>query len=245
MEKKEPKMKGPYGFELNENCQICKLRGNGFFCQLPPAALRDLDAVKFVSAYPQNAILFMEKQTPRGIYVLCGGQLKLSVSSSEGETLILRIAKPGEVLGLMATLSNAPHETTAEALRPSQVAFIPRDAFLRFLRQHPEAYGAVVAQLGAHYQTACEQLKTIGLCSSAPEKLAKLLLNFSDQGQQTKEGTSIRFSLTHEEIGDFIGTTRETVTRTMSQFKSDHLIDLRGSTLIIQNRSGLENLISA
>jgi CRP/FNR family cyclic AMP-dependent transcriptional regulator len=245
MRKEEPKMKGPYGFELNENCQTCTFRDKGFFCQLPPAALKDLDAVKMVSAYPQEAILFMENQTPRGIYVLCEGQLKLSVSSSEGKTLILRFAKPGEVLGLMGTLSNTPHEITAEALRPSQVAFIPRDAFLRFLRQHPEAYGAVVAQLGAHYQTACEQLRTIGLCTSAPEKLAKLLLDLSAQGQETKEGTRVRFSLTHEEIGEFIGTTRETVTRTIGQFKSEHLIDLRGSTLLIQNRSGLENLISA
>ena len=90
-------------------------------------------------------------------------------------------------------------------MHPSQVAFVSRDEFLRFLRQHPEAYGAVVAsQLGAHYQTACEQLKTIGLCASAPEKLAKLLLDFSTRASRTKEGTSIRFSLTHEEIGEFI-----------------------------------------
>ena len=66
-------MKGPYGFELNENCQTCKLRGNGFFSQLSHAALKDLDAVKFVSAYPQDSVLFMEKQTPRGVYVLCEG----------------------------------------------------------------------------------------------------------------------------------------------------------------------------
>lgn len=237
-------MKTSQGFDSDENCQTETFGGNGFFCQLPPAALKDLDALKLVSAYPQDAILFMEKQTPRGIYVLCEGQLKLSVSSREGKTLILRFARPGEVLGLMSTLSNIPHEMAAEALRPSQVAFIPRDAFLRFLRQHPEAYGAVVAQLGAQYQIACEQLKTIGLCTSAPEKLARLFLDFSAQGQQTKEGTRVRFSLTHEEIGEFIGTTRETVTRTIGQFKSEHLIELRRSTLLIQNRSGLENLIS-
>jgi CRP/FNR family transcriptional regulator, cyclic AMP receptor protein len=83
-------MKGPYGFELNESCQTGKLRGNGFFCQLSPAALKDLDAVKFISAYPQDAVLFMEKQTPRGIYVLCEGEVKLSVSSGEGKRLILQ-----------------------------------------------------------------------------------------------------------------------------------------------------------
>jgi CRP/FNR family transcriptional regulator len=237
-------VKIPQGFDLNENCQTGKLRGHGFFHGLTPAALRDLDAVKIVSTYPQDAILFQEKDAPRGIYILREGQLKLSVSSSEGKTLILRIARPAEVLGLMATLSNAPYEMTAEALNTSKVAFIRRDAFLRFLGKYPEAHGAVIAQLGAHYQIVCKQLRTIGLGASAPEKLAKLFLDYSDQGQQTKEGTRIRFALTHEEMGEFIGTSRETVSRTISQFKSEHLIDLRGCTLLIQNRIGLENLLS-
>lgn len=237
-------MKGPYGFEVNESCQTCKLRGAGFFCQLPPAALKDLDNIKFVSAYPQDTILFMEKQAPRGVYVLCEGELKLSVSSSAGKKLILGIAKPGDVLGLMSCLANTLHEITAESIRPCQVAFVRRDAFMRFLGQHPEAYGPIVAQMSASYRVACEQLKTIGLCSSAPEKVAKLLLDFSAHGQQTKEGTRVGFPLTHEEIGEFIGATRETVSRTMSQFKTEHLIQIHGATLVIQDRGGLESLLS-
>ena len=78
-------MKGPYGFELNDNCQNCKLRSNGFFCELPQAALKDLNAIKFTSAYPAGAVLFIEKQTARGIYLLCEGEVKLFISSSEGE----------------------------------------------------------------------------------------------------------------------------------------------------------------
>jgi CRP/FNR family cyclic AMP-dependent transcriptional regulator len=237
-------MRGPYGFEVNESCQSCKLRANGFFCQLRPAALQDFDAIKFSSSYPEGATLFMEKQNPRGIYILCAGEVKLSISSSEGKTLILRIAKPGEVLGLMPALAGTPYEVTAETLRPCQVAFVRRDAFVRFLAQHPEAYQAVIAQLSSHYQIACEQLRTVGLSTSAPEKLAKLLLDFSATGQQTKQGTRVRFPLTHEEIGEFIGTTRETVSRTLSEFRNEHLIELRGSTLTIQDRSGLENLVS-
>ena len=238
-------MKGPYGFEMNENCQTCKLRGNGFFCQLTPAILKDLDAVKFVSAYPQDAVLFIEKQEPRGVYLLCEGQLKLSISSSEGKKMILRIAQPGEVLGLTAALTGKPHEVTAETLRPSQVAFIRRDAFLRFLAQHPEAYQAVVGQLGAHYQTACEQLRTVGLSASAPEKLARFLLEFSTRGQETKQGIRIKMPLTHEEMAEFIGTTRETVTRTLGEFKTQHLVVLQGSTLTIENRAALERLVAA
>jgi CRP/FNR family transcriptional regulator, cyclic AMP receptor protein len=237
-------MKGPYGFELSDSCQTCKLRGNGFFCQLSPGALKDLDAIKFTSAYPAGAVLFIEKQTARGVYVLCDGEMKLSVSSSEGKKLILRITKPGEVLGLTAALAGTPHELTAETLRPCQVAFIPRDAFLRFLSKHPEAYPIVASQLGAQYQVACEQLRTLGLSASAPEKLARLLLDFAVTGQQTKEGTRVKLPLTHEEIAEFIGTTRETVTRTLGEFKSRHLVELRGSTLVIEDRKALEEFVT-
>jgi CRP/FNR family transcriptional regulator len=237
-------MKGPYGFELNDNCQNCKLRSNGFFCQLPQAALKDLNAIKFTSAYPAGAVLFIEKQTARGIYLLCEGEVKLSISSSEGKKLILRITKPGEVLGLVSAGAGKSHEVTAETLRPCQVAFIPRDAFLQFLSKHPEAYPIIATQLGSQYQVACEQLRTLGLATSAPEKLAKLLLDFATTGQQTKEGTRIKLPLTHEEIAEFIGTTRETVTRTLSEFKSQHLVELHGSTLVIGNREALQEFVT-
>ncbi len=237
-------MKGPYGFEMNESCQNCKLRGNGFFCQLSTPALKDLDAIKFTSAYPAGAVLFIERQTARGAYVLCEGEVKLSISSSEGKKLILRITKPGEVLGLVSALSGSPHEVTAETLRPCQVAFIPRDLFLRFMAKHPEAYPLVTGQLGSQYQVACEQLRNLGLSASAPEKLAKLLLDFAVSGQQTKQGTRVKLPLTHEEIAEFIGTTRETVTRTLSEFKSQHLVELHGSTLVIEDREALEEFVT-
>src|SRR5579864_3819688 len=164
-------MKGPYGFELNDSCRTCKLRSSGFFCQLPNASLTTLDEMRSFAAYPAGAVLFLEKQNSRGVYVLCEGEVKLSVSSSEGKTMILRIAKPGEILGLQSVLSGSPYEVTAETLRPSQVVFFYRDEFLRFIAQHAEAYQHVVKQLTVQYQAACEQLRTVGLSSSPPEKL--------------------------------------------------------------------------
>ncbi|MBZ5529021.1 MAG: Crp/Fnr family transcriptional regulator [Acidobacteriia bacterium] len=237
-------MRGPYGFELSSNCKSCKFRANGFFCQMSPAALRDFDSIKSVSAFPEGAVLFLEKQDPRGIYVLCEGQAKLSISSSEGKTLILRIAHPGEILGLMPALMNMPHEVTVETLRPSQVAFVPREDFLRFVQKYPEAYQNVVHELGADYHTACEQLRTLGLSASAPEKLAKLFLGWSAGGKETRGATQVKVALTHEEIAEFIGTTRETVTRTLSDFRSRRLAALDGSTLRIPNRAALEDFVS-
>jgi CRP/FNR family cyclic AMP-dependent transcriptional regulator len=233
-------MRGPYGFEPNQNCHSCKLRASGFFCQLSAAALKDFNSAKTPATYPAGALLFLEKQDPRAVFVLCAGHVKLSISSSAGKLLILRIAKPGEILGLMAAISGSPYEVTAETLYPCQVAYVRRDDFLRFVGKYPEVYRGVVKQLTTLYSGACEQLRTVGLSASAPEKLARLLLDWSTETNDTKQSTQIKLPLTHEEIAEFIGTTRETVTRTLSEFKSRHLVSLEGSTLMISNRPALE-----
>jgi CRP/FNR family cyclic AMP-dependent transcriptional regulator len=238
-------MRGPYGFESNENCQSCTLRADGFFCQLSAPAVKDFNAVNSPASYPAGALLFLERQDPRGVFVLCAGQVKLSISSSAGKTLILRIAKPGEILGLMATMTGIPYEVTAETLHPCQVAFVRRDDFLRFVAKHPEAYQGAVKQLSTLYSGACDQLRTVGLSASAPEKLARLLLDWSTEAKDTKQRTQVKLPLTHGEIAEFIGTTRETVTRTLSEFKSRHLVALEGSTLMISNRAALESISGA
>ncbi|HYA97919.1 MAG TPA: cyclic nucleotide-binding domain-containing protein, partial [Methylomirabilota bacterium] len=102
-------MKGPYGFDTSDSCQNCGLRSAGFFCQLNPATLKDFNAARTTATYPGGALLFLEKQDPRGVFVLCAGEVKLSISSSAGKTLILRIARPGEILGLMAALTNTSY----------------------------------------------------------------------------------------------------------------------------------------
>jgi CRP/FNR family transcriptional regulator, cyclic AMP receptor protein len=234
-------MKGPYGLELNDGCKTCSVRGAGFFCQLPAGAVKDFDAIKSTATYPKGALLFVEKQETRGVYVLCQGEVKLSISSADGKTLIMRIARAGELLGLMAAMAELPYEVTAETIHPCQVAFVRKDDFVRFLAKHPEASQHVVRQMSSQYRGACEQLHTIGLSTSAQEKLARLLLTWTDGIQQTKEGTRIKLPLTHEEIAEFIGTTRETVTRTLSDFKERHLVSIQGSTLMIPNREALES----
>lgn len=215
----------------------------GFFSQLRPRALRDLGAIK-LSTYSAREILFMERQAARGIYVLCAGDVMLSVSSSQGKTLILHIAKPGDVLGLVPALCGTLHEATAETLTACQLAFVPRLAFLRFLAKHPEAYADVAGQLSSQYQLACEQLRNLALSTSAPEKLAKLLLDFAMEGQRIGKGTHIKVPLTHEKIAECIGTTRETVTRTLLEFKSRRLAELRGRTLVIEDHQGLEKFVT-
>jgi len=233
-------MQSPYGFEPSENCRSCVFRQNGFFCQLSPDELKDFDAIKHVATYPANATLFMEQQTLRGIYLLCEGQVKLSFSSNAGKTLVLRIAKPGEVLGLLSVLSGNPYEVTAETLRPCQVAFVSGNDFQMFLRKHPAVFQRLAFHLGWQYKAACEQLSAVGLSSSVYERVAKFLLNWSVAGGAPGNGNRFTLPLTHEEIAECIGTTRESVTRTISEFRSRGLIEIHGSTFMIVDRAALQ-----
>jgi CRP/FNR family cyclic AMP-dependent transcriptional regulator len=237
-------MKAPYGFDVSDDCPTCKLRHFSFFCAMKPQAIKDFDAIKSNAAYPQGALLFLEKQEPRGVFVICQGEVKLTMSSSEGKTLILRIAKAGEILGLMATLSGCGYEMTAETLHPSQIAYVRREDFLRFIAKHPEVHEGIIKQLSSNYLRACEQLRTVGLLASAPERLAKLLLEWSADAEETNQGKRITMPLTHEEIAECIGSCRETVTRTLSDFKSRNVVKLKGSSLFISDRAALESFVT-
>jgi CRP/FNR family transcriptional regulator, cyclic AMP receptor protein len=217
-------------------------RSGEFFKKLSPAALSDLESMEFPTLYQPGMLLFSEKSIPAGIFIVVSGEVKLSINSSDGKRLILSIAKAGEVLGLSSVLSALPSEMTAEVLYPSRIAIIERNQFLAFMGRHPEVYQVVTQELSQQYKVACEQLRIVALSGSAPEKLARLLLEWSQNGQKTEAGTRFRFSLTHEEIGEFIGASRETVTRTLSTFKSRHLVAFHGSILEIPSRVALEHL---
>jgi len=217
-------------------------KAKGFFGGLSDATKRAFEQIKFTMAYPEGSFLFSEGEEPRGVFVLCQGHAKLSLSSSEGKTLILRLASPGEILGLNATISGKAYAGTAEVLRACEVNFVRRDEFLRFLNGHADACLKVAQMLSQSYQTACAQIRTLGLSSSALEKLARLLLELSAAGEETKQGTRVKLGLTHEEIAQIIGTSRETVTRTLAEFRTRRLAALQGSMLLIPNKAALEDI---
>src|SRR5438045_8185725 len=101
--------------------------------------MQGLQEIRSLAALPAGAVLWMEGQPTRGIFILCHGRAKLSTSSSDGKTIILRIAEAGELLGLSSTISDKPYEVTAETLEPTQANFISRHDFLAFLKAHGEA----------------------------------------------------------------------------------------------------------
>lgn len=232
----------PYNLEMSDNCLNCRLRARGYFCQSAGDELRDLAAISYSTVYPENSVLFVEGQMPRGVYILCRGKAKLSMVSSEGKTLILHIAEPGEVLGLSSCLLGQPYQATVESLSPCQLNFIRREDFLSYIRNHPEAMFRVAEFLSREYRAACNEIGSLGLAHSAAEKMARLLLDWKETYADGNGATTLKLTLTHEEMAQMIGSSRETVTRMLARFRAKNYIEVHGSTLLIRNRAALQSM---
>jgi len=147
---------------IQSSCLACDFRPDRHFCDMPAESLKDFDAIKSLAIYPRGSVLFSEGRPVRGVYILCDGRAKLSICSDSGRRLTLRVAGPGEVLGLGAALSNTPYEITAELLDNSQVVFVRRKELLRFLRDHREVCLQVVHMLSQDLHGAYERVRSIG-----------------------------------------------------------------------------------
>jgi CRP/FNR family transcriptional regulator len=200
--------------------------------------------IKFTIAYPAGTTLFVEGQACRGIYIVCKGRVKLSATSSDGHTLILKISQPGEVLGLNAAISEIPYETTAETGQPCQLNFVKRTDFLKFLTEHGEAAMHAEIQVSNECQQAYQQLRSFTMSSSS-QRIARLILGWSQGDTGLAAVPGIKVALTHDEIAQIIGMSRETVTRTLASFRKQGIAELHGSTLSIQNMSVIHKLAGA
>jgi CRP/FNR family transcriptional regulator len=206
--------------------------------------MQAFETINYATSYPKGAVLFVEGQSPRGIFVLCKGRVKLSMCAKDGKTLIMKIVEPGEVLGLSSTIGGKPYEVAAETLDPCQVNFVKREDFLRFLKEHSDVCLQVAVQLSENYNTACREIKSLGLAHSATEKLAKLLLDWSARnGEAAKAEPRVTLGLTHDEMAQVIGTSRETVTRLLADLKKRQVVQSKGSTLLIRNKTALKSLV--
>ena len=144
------------------SCMTCDSRPDRPFCDMSTDALQAFDQIKSIGNYPRRAVLFAEGRPVRGIYILCDGRAKLSIGSESGKRLTLRIAGPGEVLGLGAVLSNTPYEVTAEVLDDSQVVFVRRRDLVKFLREHKAVCLQIVNMLSQDLHGAYERVRNIG-----------------------------------------------------------------------------------
>lgn len=238
----EDEMKTPYDLEITDHCCECNSSGVGFFCDFSEGPLCSLNEISHRSTLPAGAILCVEGQSPRGMFIVCSGRVNLSTTSREGKLLILKTAEAGEAVGLSAAISGMGYETTAETATPCQLNFIERKHLLELMHMYTEVGMQAAHCLSRDYHAAYRDIHDLILTRSSTGKLARLLLSQSpDQDSETSE-FRIPGAMTHEEMGQRIGASRETVTRLLSELKRRQLIRSDGATLVIRDRVGLEAL---
>ena len=233
----------PRRFAIPNDCRNCALRHGCDFCSLPQPLLNEFNAMGHLTLYPANATLLTEGQMPRGVYIACSGRAKLSVQARDGKTIILKIAGDRHVLGLSAVLSGGPSLITVTTIELCQIKFVERDSFLRLIERSSHAALACATMLAHEVTTSFDDVHELLLARSSTEKLARLLLSWVSDEPRNRE-LRVPTEFTHEEIAQMIGSSRETVTRLLSDMKRKELIRLEGAILVIPNRIALQAIAS-
>jgi len=225
-----------------ENCLNCEHRHLRMFCNLTPEALRDYDGIGILMGHARGAKLFNEGDPARNVFVICSGQVKISSTSRDGKTMILKIAAPGDVMGMSAVLANVAHEVTAETIEPCQVKMVRKHEFVDFLGRHGIASMHAAQSLSGEYLTVFHDAKRLALSCSAAGRVARLLLDWAQAAANGKPELRFTMALTHEEVANMAGTSRETVTRLLNQFRRDQWITIKGASMTIVKPEQLEQL---
>jgi len=226
-------------FAIPSDCLNCGLRRTCDFCNLPEPALSEFNEMGHLTLYPANATLMTEGQVPRGVYITCSGRSKLSVEARDGKTIILKIAGDRQILGLSAVIAGGPSLITVTTIELSQIKFIQRESFLRLIEGDSHAALACAALLANEITASFDDVHDLLLARSSTEKLARLLLSWVS-GEPRNRDLRVPTEFTHEEISQMIGSSRETVTRLLSDMKRKDLIRLDGATLVIPSRIALQ-----
>jgi len=212
------------------------------FCNLTQEALEDYDRIGIMMNLARGAKLFSEGDPVRNVFVICSGQVKISSTSREGKTMILKLAAPGDVLGLSAVLANVSHEVTAEAIERCQVKTMRKQEFVDFLGRHGIASMHAAQSLSGEYLTVFHDAKRLALSGSAAGRLARLLLDWARSTSNGRAELKFTMALTHEEVANMAGTSRETVTRLLNQFRRDQWLTIKGASITITKPEQLERL---
>jgi CRP/FNR family cyclic AMP-dependent transcriptional regulator len=206
------------------------------FQDLTPAEMEEIDRATTLTSARRGKILYMLEDTSEVLFLLKQGRVQLYRISPDGKKLVIATIGPGAVFGEMALIGQGMHNTFAEAVEECALYIMSRDDVERLLATKPPVALRIFEVLGRRLKEAESRLEEIAF-KGIPARLASLLLQLADeQGGDTIAG------LTHQDLGEQIGTYRETTTQTLNTFKAEGLIDIGRKRISILDREGLQRV---
>jgi CRP/FNR family transcriptional regulator len=187
-------------------------------------------------------LVYTEGEQATGAYIIQQGKVKLVANSSDGKALILRIAGPGEIISLSAGLSQRTNDTTALVVEPTVVSHIKTANLYRLMESLSDVALRLAQELSIEYSLLCQELSNLGLQRSAMSRLAKLLVGFAGNITPQRGRLETTCPLTHEEMAQMIGTSRETVTRLLHDLRDEGIATLKHDVLTVNKLDSLRAL---
>jgi CRP/FNR family cyclic AMP-dependent transcriptional regulator len=212
------------------------LRTVDIFQDLTEAEIEEIDRATTMSTYRKGKIFYMPEDTSEVLFILKQGHVQLYRISPEGKKLVIGTIGPGTVFGEMALIGQGMHNSFAEALEDCVLCIMNRDQVERLLITRPQVGLRIFEALGHRLKEAESRLETIGF-KGIPARLASLLLQLAQQ-----QGGDAVTGLTHQDLGEQIGTYRETTTQTLNSFKNQGLIDIGRKRITILDRERLQRI---
>ena len=225
--------------EASQSKKLWYLKNINVFSELSWQELSELKRITRMVDYRKNEPIYLPGEPSEQVYMLKKGRVKLSKVSSEGREATIAILEPGEIFGEVEVLNAIPRESMVEALEPVMVCEIQRSDFDRYLQTYPEVGGKVIKFMGGRLR----QLETrVGdlVFKSAPARLASLLLELSETMGIVENGAvQLQIRLTHQNLANLIGTSRETVSTLMAQFVQRGLLKQERRYIWILDKNNL------
>ncbi|MDZ4853341.1 MAG: Crp/Fnr family transcriptional regulator [Nitrospirota bacterium] len=219
------------------------LKNIRLFEGISPSDMQEMEKITRMEEIKKRQPLYLTGDPSLNVYLLKRGRVKIANTAPSGKEVTFDIVEPGEVFGELDVLEDAPRSTSAEALDDALICLIPRRDFDQYLAMHPIVMFKLTKLIGLRLKKIQSRVEDL-VFRDVPARLAHLLSELSKtEGVADKQGIRLKVKLTHQEMANLIGCSRETVSTTMGQFRDDGLIQMDGRTITIVNEKGLSKLL--
>ncbi len=214
------------------------------FDGLSQSEMHEMERITRMEEVKKRQPLYLPGDPSNSVYVLKQGRVKIANTASNGKEVTFDILEPGEIFGELDVLEDSPRTTSAEALDDALICVIPRKDFDQYLSMHPNVTIKLTKLIGLRLKKIQSRVEDL-VFRDVPARLAHLLLELrKSEGVPEGGGTRLRVKLTHQEMANLIGCSRETVSTTLGQFRDEGHIHMDGRSITIVNEKGLSKLLS-
>lgn len=211
------------------------LRAVTFFGGLNDDQLDSLAGLLRIQKHSKDSVIVGQDAPGDALYILETGRVKVVLYGESGRDVILSIFKGGDVFGEMSLLDGQPRSANVIATEASTVAMLPRDDFLKFLNVHPSVAVHIMAELSRRLRHADDIIGNLALLD-VHGRVARILIDLANsEGVSGSEGITIAKRPTQQEMASMIGTSRETVSRVLSEFQRRGYLSMSGKSTILSH----------